>query len=407
MLIPAEQRYDIIIAGAGLAGLTLAMELQQHDYFSNMSVLVIDRDAKNKNDRTWCFWAKPEELLPDVSCHRWAKGRFYTENLEKTLDLANYQYHMIRSKDFYEKAHQVLGEAANIQWLQADIISLQAGQVVTSKGTFGARHIFNSAVIPMAILPELGGTPFAMPFSQTGAGRASEQGVALLQHFKGWEIETQIPVFDPDTITLMDFRADQHGETRFVYVLPFSTHRALVEFTVFSSKLLPQEEYQKELHAYITKRLKIESYSIREEEFGVIPMTDVNLNRFGPQGVIPIGTAAGFAKASSGYAFLRTQRKIRALVRHWVAEGQPDATVMASPYRFRVYDSVLLRVLQDGQLGGAQIFERLFKKLPTPLVLRFLDEDSTFAEEFSVMSSMPSLPFLTAVIRQMSAYAHL
>ncbi|MEI9946722.1 MAG: lycopene cyclase family protein [Chitinophagaceae bacterium] len=54
----------------------------------------------------------------------------------------------------------------------------------------------------------------------------------LLQHFKGWMIETKEPVFKVDEATLMDFRVSQQHGTTFVYVMPFSETKALVEYNL-------------------------------------------------------------------------------------------------------------------------------------------------------------------------------
>jgi len=47
--------FDYIIAGGGAAGLSLAFYLSNSS-LKNKKVLIIDKDQKNKNDRTWGFW---------------------------------------------------------------------------------------------------------------------------------------------------------------------------------------------------------------------------------------------------------------------------------------------------------------------------------------------------------------
>jgi lycopene beta-cyclase len=54
-------RYDIIIAGCGAAGLSLAYHLLQSP-LRDRSLLLIDRDTGVHNDRTWCFWS--DRLTP-------------------------------------------------------------------------------------------------------------------------------------------------------------------------------------------------------------------------------------------------------------------------------------------------------------------------------------------------------
>ena len=65
----------------------------------------------------------------------------------------------------------------------------------------------------------------------------------LQQHFVGWFIKTKQAAFDPEKVLFMDFDIPQRNETRFLYVLPLDQYNALVEYTLFSEKLLKQEEY--------------------------------------------------------------------------------------------------------------------------------------------------------------------
>ncbi|NCC33692.1 MAG: FAD-dependent oxidoreductase, partial [Chloroflexia bacterium] len=47
--------YDVIIAGGGAAGLSLAYQLINSP-LRDYSILVIDKGNKQRNDRTWAFW---------------------------------------------------------------------------------------------------------------------------------------------------------------------------------------------------------------------------------------------------------------------------------------------------------------------------------------------------------------
>ncbi|MGJ8738286.1 MAG: lycopene cyclase family protein, partial [Zobellia laminariae] len=38
----------------------LASAMVKDDFFLNKSILLLDKDAKIANDRTWCFWEKGE-----------------------------------------------------------------------------------------------------------------------------------------------------------------------------------------------------------------------------------------------------------------------------------------------------------------------------------------------------------
>ena len=54
-----SKKYDYIILGSGLSGLLSAYRMANDPWFDDKSILIIDKEIKNKNDRTWCFWEEP------------------------------------------------------------------------------------------------------------------------------------------------------------------------------------------------------------------------------------------------------------------------------------------------------------------------------------------------------------
>ena len=122
----------------------------------------------------------------------------------------------------------------------------------------------------------------------------------LKQHFIGWTIETKDQSFDDNKITFMDFSVDQKNEIRFMYILPFSKNKALVE-TTWLSKMNnnSQKDYDNQIKNYIEKHLKINAYKITYREEGAIPLfypaNDYTQNK------INIGTAGGMTRLSTGY----------------------------------------------------------------------------------------------------------
>ena len=51
-----KKHFDIIICGGGAAGLLLAHGLIQNNAFDHLSIVLIEKERKNQNDRTWCFF---------------------------------------------------------------------------------------------------------------------------------------------------------------------------------------------------------------------------------------------------------------------------------------------------------------------------------------------------------------
>jgi len=349
--------------------------------FSDKKILLIDKDPKHANDRTWCFWQKEAGLFESIVCKQWNRLWFHGENFSDQLHIEPYQYKMIRGIDFYEYCFNIIRQQKNFDVLFEKVDEVfsngETGVIVNGKKIYAA-YVFNSIL-------------FEKP-------KLQKNDYWMLQHFKGWIVETEENCFDEDRATLMDFRINQSSGTAFCYVLPFNSKKALIEYTLFSPQLLQQEEYDEGLRSYIADVLKISSYTILEKEFGVIPMTNYKFPS-GQNNVINIGTAGGQTKGSSGYTFNFIQKHSAAIVDALLQTGKPF--IEQPSKRFNFYDSVLLKVLSDGSVPGQKVFTDLFKNNPVQNVLKFLDNETSISEELKLISSLPTLPFLKAGIQHM------
>lgn len=374
-----KTRYDYIIAGAGAAGLSLLMRMLDHEYFADKTILLIDKGPKAKNDRTWCFWEKEAGYFEAILHHTWSQLWVKHPNGDKQLKLDGYKYKMIRSADFYRYCFKKISCAPQVSILYGNIkeIDAEAGTLMVDNTVYtAASFIFSSLLLAP---PKLKPTD-----------------VYLLQHFKGWLIETPDEVFDTQSADLMNFRVTQQHGCAFMYLLPVSTRKALVEFTLFTADVLTDLQYEEALRYFISNNLGISAYQISEVEKGEIPMTTY---RFEPglHKVIFTGTAGGQTKASTGYTFQGIQRHSEALVRA-LAAGRHPAEAGKLPWRFSMYDNTLLRVLQQAKMPGDFIFYRLFQKNRASAVLDFLDNKSGFLQELGVMQSMPTILFSRAFL---------
>ena len=98
-----EQNYfDFIICGGGASGLLLLKALREDNYFDNYSVLLIEKEVKNKNDRTWCFWESSSDTFDDLLTKKWSNAEFRSKGFKKQFDLAPLKYKMLRSSKFYK-----------------------------------------------------------------------------------------------------------------------------------------------------------------------------------------------------------------------------------------------------------------------------------------------------------------
>ena len=375
-------KYDFIILGAGAAGLSLLMRIISSPHFSDKRFLLIDKEVKNMNDRTWCFWEDKKGFFEAVVYKKWGDISFHSSQFARDIDIRPYQYKMIRGIDFYEHCFNEISNHRNVNIVYGEVRSVVTDKQKTTiyladkELHCSSAFIFNSIYKPSEL---------------------SHGSLQLLQHFKGWFIETAEPCFDSNKATLMDFRVHQEFGTSFAYVLPMSEKRALVEYTLFTESTLKTEQYDYELNDYIRRFLGLNAFSITEQEFGIIPMTNKKFEFF-QNGMYNIGIAGGQTKASTGYTFQFIQKQAQAII-DCLIQSRPLTSIQTSPKRFQFYDNVLLELLVGKKLPGEEIFTRMFKRNPVSRIFKFLDNETSIIEELQLISTLQTVPFAKAALR--------
>lgn len=378
------QHFDYIFTGSGLASLMTVYKMVLSGKFADKSILLLDQDSKKSNDRTWCFWEKEESIWNPIISKKWESALFANQDFNRHLALKPYRYNQIKAVDFYNFVFEKLSKHSNITFLNekvTDINELETHVFVgTEENRYTCQYLFNSIYTK------------AFAESQT-------KYPVLQQHFVGWFVKTKQEVFNPEEVTFMDFSVEQKGNTRFMYALPTSKTEALVEYTLFSEKLLLKEEYEKEIEIYLQK-LGIQQYEITEKEQGSIPMTCYPFWQKNTKRVLNIGTAGGWTKASTGYTFKNSDKKSSELVQ-FLQNEDFQLKNFHKKSKFWFYDLLLLDILYRHNELGSTIFSSLFKKGNPGLIFKFLDEETTFAEDLKVILKCPKLPFIKALLRNL------
>lgn len=385
-MVKVSKEYDYIIAGSGCAGLSLLHGMLSDTFLKSKKILIIDKDKKVENDRTWCFWEKEKGPFESIVHHEWKTLEFLAPDYTRRFDLKPYSYKMIRGIDFYKHVMGLASSFDNVDFQYNNIEKIDAdpdkAQVKTASGIYSAPVVFNSTSL---FHPEM------------------NPENSLLQHFEGWVIRTDKPVFDEKVGTLMDFRLSQKHGTTFMYVLPTSANEALIEYTLFTEKILKKEQYKAALKEYIRDYLDLETYDILHTEFGIIPMS---LARFesslpGSERIVNVGTAGGFTKASSGYTFQFIQKNTE-LILSALKEGKsPNVSPRFREQVYQWYDRTLLDVLISNKMEGREVFAKIFRKRSPSSILAFLGNESSAWDDLQIMSSLPILPFLTSGVKQL------
>jgi lycopene beta-cyclase len=360
--------FDIAILGSGAAGLSLAVELADNA-FKDKTVLILDQEYKILNDRTWCSWINAADRYDDICIKTWKKLSFFTEDgTHLDLEIAPYRYRMIRSADFYSYCYNILSSQDRMVVVQDNAIQVteldEVVSIQTSNQVFTAKQVFTS------IIPTLPTT---------------HKYPSVLQHFKGWIINTPQPTFTSETATFMDFRLPQTDEVRFMYVLPLDEKTALIELAVFSNKIWQQDAYDDCLNIYIKETLGIKEYKVNETEFGVIPMTTYPFYKHNTKKIFHIGTAGGAVKASSGYAFKRILAHNEAII--YCLKNNQDVSHSYHIFkpRYKHYDATFLDVILHTKYKGSRFFYSLFKSNKASEVFDFLDEKTSIFQDIKLM----------------------
>ncbi|WP_027126501.1 lycopene cyclase family protein [Gelidibacter mesophilus] len=376
-----QDTFDYLIIGNGLAGLQLALKLSKDPFFESYKIGLIDPSDKTENDKTWSFWEKGEGKFDDVVEKVWHTAKFESPTISLRLPLKEYSYKTIRAIDFYNWTKNQLSIKDNFSFISDSVQTIEENaisKVIGLKNNYSANHVFDSRI------PK----EFRLHLSKH---------TLIHQHFKGWLIETDTPSFQPDAFTMMDYRFQYRDSTSFIYVLPFSETKALIEYTFFTPFTVEIQVYEEAIKEYLNQALNIEAYKILETEVGNIPMTDFPFWDYHTKNVTKIGTGGGWIKGSTGYSFKHTEKNVARLIAN-IKSGKPPSKNMFKK-KFKFYDKIFLKVLHDENEKGVWIFERFYSKNSIRTMFRFLDEETRFSEDLAIMKSLFSIAFIKAFFK--------
>lgn len=365
--------YDFVFAGFGLSGMALLDALLETGACNGKRVLIIDRDKKEKNDRTWSFWTdNTTDHYTHLATKAWNRTVFYSKDGERTvLPLSKYAYYTVESSAFYDYIKEKIKSSNAITWVQEEIEGVSREGVVSTKENHYTGHLVFNAYYDREKL------------------RVPRKNILIWQHFYGLFVETTDSVFDEDQFLIMDYRDTEKERTNFFYVLPFSARYALVEFTEFSSESYAQETYREMVEHYIQRYFTKGTYVVKRVEMNAIPMTDYRMPVVESKKVIAIGSKAGFVKPSSGYGFTRTIDRSKKLAAMIAKQETLSAKEINSSPLFSLFDEVVLKLIASSKLHGEQLFSSLFRRLNTDFLFQFLDEKTAALDFVKMMFVVP------------------
>jgi lycopene beta-cyclase len=241
-----NENYDVIFAGGGLAACLAAARLLQCR--PELRLLIIEQDSCLGGDKTWSFHdtdisAAQRAWLQPLIAYQWPQQQVIFPGFERVLDIG---YNTLNSEHLHSHLLEMVGDGIK---LNTTISTVSANQVASASGeTWRAECVIDAR--------GTGDRNFLQCGYQVFAGIEVE-----LEHAH----QLQYPV-------IMDASVEQLGGYRFVYLLPYSETRLLVEDTYYSnSPQLDRELVLARIDAYIAARGWQVKSRLRVEQ-GVLPV---------------------------------------------------------------------------------------------------------------------------------------
>lgn len=370
---------DILILGGGCAGLSLAMRLAAHGADCPRVALVESR-AHYANDRTWCFWDDGSADLRDLVQQRWSTVAVAHGGRRITVGCPASPYAMIPAGAFYAHATEQLASNPRVS------LTLNEPVVAEPRKVGGLWRVKTP-----------GGERAAKRLIDTRPQRAPGRGViGLWQSFLGHEIECAEDCFDPGTARLMEFPLAAGGRISFLYLLPFSPRRALVEVTVFDPAPLRPDDLAEELGNLVAKEIGGAKHEVLRTEHGVLPMGQAVARSGLEDGRVKVGLTAGGARPASGFAFQRIQKWAAACAPALIA-GRAPITHAPDPWITRAMDALFLRVLRAHPEEAPRHFVALFALRDPGRLIRFMSDGATLVDYGAIIVALPPGLFLREI----------
>jgi lycopene beta-cyclase len=361
-MVGLEFSYDIAVVGGGLHGSLAAWALASPD------LVLIEAGPTLCGNRTWCCHAgdlgTAYSFLKPLFLHSWPAYEVSFPGWNRRVNL---EYLALPSNHLSRIVAHHLQQMQCTLLLGTEVCEVQPASVTLNDG-----RVFNANFV----------------VDTRNQLTSTKQG---WQKFVGWEVELARP-HQRDIPMLMDASVDQYDGFRFMYVLPFSPTRMLLEDTYYCSD--PKLDFagiRSRLAEYCEAR-KWKIDEVVREESGVLP---VPFNtRCQPTAHLPLrlGVGGGWFHPTTGYSLGCGAETIQALAKLPREQAVEEITRLAARHRRQAPFARFLNRLMFGAFSNGtrrSVLDHFYRVLSEPAIGRFYALRSTWSDRARLLSGKP------------------
>ena len=357
--------YKAAIIGLGPSGLAVNKILYGD---STNEVIAFENEDINKRDNYFGFWLtdwmKPFENIIEKKWYQWTIGNKSINITHTTSDKPYCVISFKKWKNFCLETKNKL-EIKNKKVVKYFPIKNYFKVITDDNTEYYAEKIYDSR-------------------------STKEKKGELLQHFYGINITVPDNTFNENELTLMYFTGEKNL-LHFMYILPFSHNKALVESTVFSKNVFDSSWYREKIYKYLNQK-NIIDFKETGAEKGIIPMFLTEEKNSSNPNVLNIGIRGGACKPSTGYAFSFLIKQIQSL------KYSKKNSVNIHKFLERKMDKIFINFLKNNNEDG-QSFIKLASNLNGNEFQSFMMGNSNLLTKFKIIKSMPKLPFIKELFK--------
>lgn len=349
----------IAIIGDGCSALSLASKAAS---LPNHSINIFSsQNNEIKNDHVWGYWDMHwMNAVAPLTIKTWHKWIIQTSNSKTVMHSRHHPYKAVKRKNWMAHCKAIA---------QKHDVTFHTS--LTKIDTLKCAQIFDSR--PPKFRPGM-----------------------MVQHFIGWEVQAPPGSFNQETAILMDFRCDQSRGVHFIYCLPFSDSKALIESTVFSTTIEPNSFYEAAITNWLSDCAGIQNFKVIKTEHGAIPLGFMERHDLKFNG---IGSNCGAIRPSSGYAFSFIQKQISNAILQ--SSSTKKRLIFVNPHKKidLLMDRIFLSVLRNQPKMAPKIFGCLANCLTGDEFANFLSGEAGIKLRLKIIAAMPLWPFVQALFK--------